>query len=468
MNHFPLFAALGGRPVLLIGAGSVGLRKARLLRAAGAQIRLVARRLHPELQTLVAAEAIEWLGPEFDESQLEGVFLAVNASGDEALGRRLFALANARGLWLNTVDCPELCSVIFPAIIDRGPVQLALSSGGTAPVLLRQLRQQLEALLPRRLELMATLAGRFRATVQERLAPAARRAFWEKIFGGERFARLCEQNQSEEALRHLHDQLDHFRPEGGSVTLVGAGSGDPELLTLKGLQALQRADVVCYDALISPGVLDLIRRDAERLYVGKRSGRHSLSQAEINRLLIDRARAGQRVVRLKGGDPFIFGRGGEELQALRRAGIPFTVVPGVSAGLAVSAYAGIPLTHRDHASAVSFISGQQLQQEPQDWARLVGPRHTLVIYMGTAQAARWQEALLHHGRAPTTPVALISQGTLAQQRIRTGTLAELAELAEDAETPALIIVGETVALQSQLHWFGAPAETRAEALPLPA
>ena len=324
-----------------------------------------------------------------------------------------------------------------------------------APVLARLLREKLEALLPASLGTMAEIAGNWRGRVKDQLrSMTERRRFWEKAFSG-RFAALVESGQPEQAEQALHDTLTQHQKEGGQVTLVGAGPGDAGLLTLRGLQVMQQADVVLYDHLVSDEILDLVRRDADRICVGKRAGAHSVAQEETNRLLVELALKGKRVVRLKGGDPFIFGRGGEELQAAKAAGIPFQVVPGVTAAAGATAYAGIPLTHRDHAQSVLFITGHcRPDGDAFDWATLARSRQTLAIYMGTVKAAEISAQLIAHGRAADTPAAVIGRGTRADQQVLTGTLAQLDILAQQAPTPALLVIGEVVSLHSQLAWFG--------------
>ena len=454
-RHFPLFADLNNRPVLLVGAGHVAARKGEDLLRAGARLRVVARELSPVFQDWLAAGRITYLGAAFAPAQTDGVFLVVAATSDSELNARVFAAAEAAGKLCNVVDTPHCCSYIVPAVIDRAPLQVAISSAGTAPVLARHWRQQIELLLPRHSGTLATLAGRWRARVKAAVQGTEVRLF------ASRFDTLVAQNRLAEAEAEIARQLAAQPALRGEVTLVGAGPGDAGLLTLHALQALQAADVVFYDALVSDDIRTLIRKDATQISVGKRAGAAQVAQGEIHDLLIRHARAGLRVVRLKGGDPFVFGRGGEEAQALQAAGIPCRVIPGITAALGATAYAGIPLTHRDHAQAVTFITGHGKGDRALHWPTLAQPRHTLVVYMGTLTAATLQRQLLAHGRAANTPVAVISRGTCAEQQVRVGTLARLAELAHEAPTPALLVIGETVALHAQLAWFGARAERAA-------
>ncbi|HEZ5475429.1 TPA: uroporphyrinogen-III C-methyltransferase [Neisseria meningitidis] len=460
MNYFPIFANLAGRPVLVVGGGSVAARKISLLLDAGAQVRVVANQLNAELSALAAENKILWLAEEFRAEHIRTVFLIIAASSDQALNRRVFHLESCQKP-VNVVDDRDHCSFIFPSVIDRNPVQIAVSSSGSAPVLARLLRERLEALLPPSLGDMAEISGRWRDAVKGKLKSVTeRRRFWEKQFNG-RFATLVKNRQNTLAERELAGQLEQSRQndQGGSVSLVGAGPGDAGLLTLKGLQEIQQADVVLYDALVSDGILSLVRRDAERIFVGKRARGDRTPQEDTNALMVRLAREGRRVVRLKGGDPFVFGRGGEELETLARHQIPFSVVPGITAAVGATAYAGIPLTHRDYAQSAVFVTGHRKADAPDiEWQTLARSRQTLVIYMGALKAALIAERLQQHGRSPDTPAAVISQGTLPAQKTATGTLANLAELAETAPNPALIVIGEVVGLHEKLAWFGENGE----------
>lgn len=471
MDYLPIFADLKQRPVLVVGGGEVAARKVDLLLRAGAEIRIVAQSLSPILEQLRQQGHIHWLGQAFAAQQLDEVFLVIAATDDSALNAKVFAEADKRRVLANVVDDQPRCSFIFPSIIDRSPLVVAVSSSGQAPVLARMLREKLEALLPASLGQMAEVAGRWRGQVKHKLnAIGERRRFWEKTFSG-RFSTLVASGQTAEAERQLEQNLQEFAlgSEGsqGEIALVGAGPGDVGLLTLRGLQVMQQADVVLYDHLVSDEILDLVRRDAERICVGKRAGAHSVIQEETNRLLVELAQQGKRVVRLKGGDPFIFGRGGEELQVAAAAGIPFQVVPGVTAAAGATAYAGIPLTHRDHAQSVTFITGHcRPDGEGLDWADLARARQTLAIYMGTMTAADISQRLIAHGRAATTPVAVISRGTRADQWVQIGTLQQLEELAQQAPLPALLVIGEVVELHHQIAWFG--HQPKAEGVSRPA
>ncbi|STZ75720.1 siroheme synthase CysG [Bergeriella denitrificans] len=458
MSHYPMFADLGGRAVLLAGAGQVAERKAESLMRAGAAVRVVADALSPQFQSWLAEGRITWLGGAFQEDFLNEVFLAVAATDDEALNRRIFQAAEARGKFCNVVDTADLCSYIVPAVIDRSPIKIAVSSGGTAPVLARKWRQIIEMLVPLHTGRMAEIAGRWRGRVKAATPDiGARRHFWEKLFDS-RFSTLAAQGDTAAAEAELAAQLAGYQPHQGEVVLVGAGPGDAGLLTVHALQAVQAADVVFYDALVSDEIMAVVRKDAEKISVGKRAGCHHVQQEETNRLLVEYAQAGKRVVRLKGGDPFVFGRGGEEAQVLRRAGIPYRIVPGVTAALGATAYAGIPLTHRDCAQSALFVTGHSKHDgEQPDWRTLALSNQTLVVYMGTLRASVIAEKLIEYGRSPDTPVAVISNGTLPHQSVQTGRLQDLPALAERAPRPALMVIGEVAALRDELKWFGEAA-----------
>ncbi|MBX9448026.1 siroheme synthase CysG [Dickeya chrysanthemi] len=458
MNYLPLFADLRKRPVLVVGGGEVATRKIDLLQRAGADVRVAARSLCEPLHARYQAGQLAWVAQDFSPALLDNVFLVIAATDDGALNATVFEEANRRQLLVNVVDDQPKCSFIFPSLIDRSPLVVAISSGGQAPVLARLLREKLEALLPARLGLMAELAGKWRGRIKQRLASVTeRRRFWERIFSG-RFSSLVAAGQLAQAEQELAQQLAQPDARQGEVALVGAGPGDAGLLTLRGLQVIQQADVVLYDHLVSNDVLDLVRRDAERICVGKRASAHLLPQEDINALLVKLAQEGKRVVRLKGGDPFIFGRGGEELQQVAQAGIPFQVVPGITAAAGATAYAGIPLTHRDYAQSVIFITGHcRPDGDALDWSTLARGRQTLAIYMGTVKSAEISQQLIAHGRAPDTPVAVIGRGTRQDQVVLTGTLAELESLAQQAPTPALLVIGEVVNLHQHIAWFGEQA-----------
>ncbi|MDX7800098.1 siroheme synthase CysG [Aeromonas caviae] len=456
MDYLPIFCRLDNKPVLLVGGGEVAQRKARLLLDAGAQLTVVAPDLDPELAELAANGSIEWLAGEFAPQQLTGKWLVVAATDRREVNALVYQSANQARIFANVVDDPKRSSFIMPSIIDRSPLMVAISSGGKAPVLARLLREKLEALLPQHLGAVATFAGSLRERVKARFAiMGERRRFWERLLGADRLGQALARGDHASANQLADNLFADESQTAGEVVLVGAGPGDPGLLTLHALRQMQQADVVVYDRLVSDEVMALVRRDAKRIFVGKQAGNHCVPQEGINQLLLEEAKKGQRVVRLKGGDPFIFGRGGEELETLVGTGIGFQVVPGITAASGCAAYAGIPLTHRDHAQSVRFVTAHgKGGARDLDWPLLAKDRQTLVFYMGLSSCATIREQLLAHGKAGDTPVALIERGTQPCQRVIRGTLDELPALAVGVESPALIMVGSVVTLADQLAWFG--------------
>lgn len=456
MDYLPIFCRLDNKPVLLVGGGEVAERKARLLLDAGAQLTVVAPDLDPELAELAANGTIEWLDAEFAPAHLTGKWLVVAATDRREVNALVYQSANMARIFANVVDDPKRSSFIMPSIIDRSPLMVAISSGGKAPVLARLLREKLEALLPQHLGAVAAFAGSLRERVKARFATMGeRRRFWERLLGADRLGQALARGDSASAHQLADNLFADESQTGGEVVLVGAGPGDPGLLTLHALRQMQQADVVVYDRLVSDEVMALVRRDAKRIFVGKQAGNHCVPQEGINQLLLEEAQKGQRVVRLKGGDPFIFGRGGEELETLVGSGIGFQVVPGITAASGCAAYAGIPLTHRDHAQSVRFVTAHgKGGAQDLDWPLLAKDRQTLVFYMGLSSCATIREQLLTHGKAGDTPVALIERGTQPCQRVIRGTLDRLPELAVGVESPALIMVGSVVTLADQLAWFG--------------
>jgi len=455
MQFLPLFHKLQGRQVLVIGGGEVALRKARLLSDAGAVLRVVAPDIRSELQALAGPGGIFLRG--YASSDLQGVALVIAATDDVPLNAQISADAQTLGIPVNVVDAPALCSVIFPAIVDRSPLIVAVSSGGDAPVLARLIRAKIETWIPSTYGQLANLGKRFRERVKQLFPDVQqRRVFWEDVFQGQ-IAESVFAGKPEEGERLLEERLAGAAPRAlGEVYLVGAGPGDPDLLTFRALRLMQQADVVLYDRLVAPAIIELCRRDAERIYVGKRRSDHAVPQEQINQLLIDLARQGKRVLRLKGGDPFIFGRGGEEIEQLAAEDIPFQVVPGITAASGCAAYAGIPLTHRDHAQSVRFVTGHLKDGSSNlPWQDLVAPGQTLVFYMGLVGLPGICEQLIAHGRSGTTPAALVQQGTTQNQRVFTGTLETLPQLVaeHDVHAPTLVIVGEVVTLRDKLAWF---------------
>jgi uroporphyrin-III C-methyltransferase/precorrin-2 dehydrogenase/sirohydrochlorin ferrochelatase len=458
MEYLPVFLAVRSQPCLVVGGGEVATRKAEMLRRAGARVMVVAPELGAGLAEMHKRGEIEHRAARFAPEQLDGMTVAIAATDDEDVNRRVAAEAQQRRIPVNVVDRPALCTFVFPSIIDRSPLVVAISSTGASPVLARHLRARLETIIPASYGRLAELARRFRDQVKAKFAATSdRRRFWERVLEGP-IAELVytgREQQAAEALQRTIDD-DSGAPGRGEVYLVGGGPGDPDLLTFRALRLMQQADVVVYDRLVSKEVLDLVRRDAEKLYVGKERDYHSVPQEGINQMLVRLAREGKRVLRLKGGDPFIFGRGGEEIETLAAEGIPFQVVPGITAAAGCAAYSGIPLTHRDYSQAVVFVTGNLKDGTVNlNWKALAQPNQTVVFYMGLHGVPDICKGLTGEGMPATTPVALIQQGTTVNQRVYLSTLERLPELVQtrDIKPPTLIIVGEVVHLHDKLRWF---------------
>jgi len=457
---YPFFADLRGRIVLVVGGGAVAARKIAALRSAGAQVRVGAPELEHGLQEMSARGEVVHLRGEFQHDWLHEAWLVVAATDDRAVNRAVAAAAEKRRVFANVVDDAELSSFQVPSVVERGQLQVAISTGGAAPMLARHLREQLEAQIDDSWAALTELLALYRQRIRGRFpAIAARRRWFERLLAGPLQA-LLRQRQPLRAEHALLAALSGSSDDNvrGSVALVGAGPGDPGLLTLRGLRLLNEADVILHDHLVSAEVLALARRDAELIDVGKQAGAHGKTQDDIHALLLEHAGKGRRVVRLKGGDPFVFGRGGEELEFLRAHAIDYEIVPGITAALACAAYAGVPLTHRDHAQSVRLLTAHRMDGGDLDWRALAADRQTLAVYMGVAGLGRLRARLLEHGRAPGTPFALVENGSRPGQRIVTGTLADLPELANahSVQSPALLILGEVAALAGTLHWFGSP------------
>jgi len=459
VDFFPVFMRLQQRDCLVVGGGKVAARKVALLVRAGARVQVVAPELCDELRALLEQKKITHAKRSFEDSDIQGKALVIAGTDREDINRRVSALAQAVNVPVNVVDQPALCSFIMPSIIDRSPVQVAVSSGGTSPVLARLLRARLESYVPSAYGRLATLVESFRERVKQRFSSTdQRRQFWENILQGE-VAEALFAGRDDTARDLLEKSLqgadDHPHPVG-EVYLVGAGPGDPDLLTFRALRLMQMADVVVYDRLVAPPILDLARRDADQIYVGKERDNHALSQENINQLLVRLAKEGKRVVRLKGGDPFIFGRGGEEIATLMENGVNFQVVPGITAASGCATYSGIPLTHRDYAQSVVFVTGH-LQDGSVDlnWKALAHSNQTIVFYMGLHGVGVMSTQLVKHGLPAGTPVALVQQGTTQNQRVVVSDLEHLAETVtqEQIRPPTIIIVGKVVELHEKLQWF---------------
>ncbi len=459
MDYFPAFLKLEDKSCLLVGGGSVASRKANALLAAGAALTVIAPKLDSKLQRLVDAGRITHRVGRFSPEDVNGHWLVVNATGDSRVSKEVFDAANDAGIFCNSVDDRTRCSYVSPAVIDRSPVVVAVSSGGTAPLLARKIRAQIETTLPARLGQLASLASEWRERVRNRISDfLGRRRFWEQVFDGavSEDALAGRMQSARRRIATMLEEATRTTKRDGEAWLVGAGPGDPGLLTLRALQLMQRADVVVHDRLVSCEVLALARRDAEMISVGKTPGCKSASQEEINELLIRLVSEGKRVCRLKGGDPFIFGRGGEEIEALANAGLSYQVVPGITAAAGCAAYSGIPLTHRDMAQSVVFLTAHGKDSiDRLDWPSLARDRQTLALYMAVRRFRDIQCKLIEYGRSPETPIAIIENGTSDKQRVIHGSLENLIDLADrhDVVAPALLIVGEVAAFGIGKEWF---------------
>jgi len=462
MNNLPIFLDVKDRLVLVAGAGEIAARRAEAALDSGARVRLAGKGACAALDEVAEHPRVELLDRDFAARDLDGAALVFAATGDDAKDARIAMLARDLNIPVNVADNPALCTFVMPAIVDRGPVVIAIGSGGESPVLSRVLKARLEALIPAGLGRLAQFAGAWRDKVRKALPDALkRRHFWEDVVDGP-IAECVLAGRDEAALALLDKTLADAvgRPKLGEVYLVGAGPGDPDLLTFRALRLMQKADVVLHDRLVPDVILNLVRQDAERVFVGKRRGEHALPQDEIAKLMVRLARQGKRVLRLKSGDPFVFGRGGEEIEALAAEGIHFQVVPGVTAANGCASYAGIPLTHRDHAQSCLFITGHAKDEKlALDWESLVRPNQTLVVYMGLQSLPTLTAELIAHGADPKTPAALVDNATRPGQRVITAPLGELAARASVAELPgpATVIVGSVVTLRDKLSWFR-PAE----------
>jgi uroporphyrin-III C-methyltransferase/precorrin-2 dehydrogenase/sirohydrochlorin ferrochelatase len=458
-NLFPLFANLHNRQVLVVGGGDVALRKVTALKAAGALVRVAAIELCHELLIKFEQGDIEFIPGRFQEQWLDDVWLVVAATDDLIVNRSVASAAEARRLFVNVVDDAELSSYQVPSIINRGQLQIAISSAGAAPMLARHIREKLETQFDESYAQLTDLLSKHRQNIRQHLPVLSQRRRWFEQLLSSPILSTLRQRQYIKAENDLLTALTSKPAKNttGTVALVGAGPGDPGLLTLRALRLLNEADVILHDRLVSKEVLALARRDAEFIEVGKQAGNHHTTQDGIHQLLLQHAAAGKRVVRLKGGDPFIFGRGGEECEILRGNNIPFEIVPGVTAALACAAYAGIPLTHREHAQSLRFVTAHcQKSEDSLDWQQLATEKQTLAVYMGVSSLERLQNKLIEFGRDVSTPFAIVENGSRPEQRIITGTLEQLSERAKlhKVQSPALLIIGEVAAFAQSLHWFG--------------
>ena len=466
MNFLPVFLNIRKKNCLVIGAGNVAARKIELLLKAGASVKVIATEIGDTVFEMQSQEEVIYEKREFRDEDLENVNLVIAATDNTELNTRISTLARSMNIPVNVVDNSSLCSFITPSIIDRDPVQIAISTGGASPVLARLIRAQLESSIPAAYGELTRLVDGYRESVKKTFTNVEeRRRFWESVLEGP-VSEYAFSGRMDEARKMLEQQISEAKSEPdyqGEVYLVGAGPGDPDLLTFKALRLMQKCDVVIYDRLVSQPILELVRRDAEKIYAGKASANHSLSQENINQLLVRLAREGKCVLRLKGGDPFIFGRGGEEISELIDEGIDFQVVPGITAASGCTTYAGIPLTHRDYSQACIFVTGHRKDDSDElNWEMLSHAGQTVVFYMGLDNVQRICDSLKAHGRTETTPAALIEKGTTSAQRVFLGDLNSLPDIVDrhSVRAPTLIVVGEVVELHNKLRWYKGGEEIR--------
>lgn len=458
MDFLPLFLNIRDRHCVIVGGGELALRKATILIKARARLTVIAPQISNSLRELGESHQCQFVEAEFSPAQLQKASLVIAATDDQEVNEAVANAANEYNIPVNVVDQPQLCSFIMPSVVDRSPLLIAISSGGTSPVLTRKIKELNESLISNREGELASLLGSFRSRVKEKFTDFSDRLrFWEELLDSE-LPELVYSGKGSAAASFLEDKL-HTVPQSnpvGEVYLVGAGPGDPDLLTLRALRLMHKADVVLYDRLVSQAIMDKVRPDAEKIHVGKSRANHPVGQETINEMLVKLAQQGKRVLRLKGGDPFIFGRGGEELASLAKAEIPFQIVPGITAASGCASYAGIPLTHRDHAQSVRFLTGHLKDGKLDlDWNNLVQAHETLVFYMGLLGISTICAQLMAHGKSPSMPIAVVQQGTTKTQRVVEGTLETMPGIVENAElkAPTIIIIGEVVSLRDTLNWF---------------
>ncbi len=459
MINFPIFIKLQDQHCLVVGGGVVATRKIKQLLIAGAKVFVVAPNIEPALEKLKESGDIRYFQQAYTEKCLEGKQLVIAATNDKQLNNQIAKRAKSQNILVNVVDDYDAGTFIMPSIINRNPVVIAISTSGIAPVLTKLLSIRIETLIPSNYGKLASLISRFRDSAKEKYPSTKdRRRFWESILDGP-IAEMFYAGQEEKTLKLLEAQLGNessHLDSKGEVYLVGGGPGDPELLTFRALRLMQQADVVLYDRLVAPKILEFVRKDAKRIYVGKERDRHALPQAEINQMLVDLAKQGRRVLRLKGGDPFMFGRGGEEIDLLYENNIPFQIVPGITAASGCASYAGIPLTHRNYAQSCLFVTGHLKDGSMNlNWQTLVQPQQTLAVYMGTHSLDILSRQLIKHGMKKSMPAAIIQQGTTGDQNVYLSTIERLPEVPKEnnVKPPSMIIIGEVVSLHEKLAWY---------------
>ena len=459
MDHLPIFINIRKKPCIVIGGGDIALRKINLLLKAQAKVDCLSPSFSRDIKNLSKDGHITLINKSFDQTDIKDYSIIIAATNDKSVNSLISSIAQVKNIPVNVVDSPELSSFIMPSIVDRSPLIIAVSSSGKAPVLSRIIRAKLETVIPSAYGILADIAGEYRQKVKDRFSTIKdRRAFWEAVFSGV-IAEKVFSGRISEAKEDIQRQLDDsVEMDLGEVYLVGAGPGDPDLLTFKALRLIQQADVVLYDRLVSKGVMELVRRDSELIYVGKKGGSDkSTRQVDINDQLVELAKSGKRVCRLKGGDPFIFGRGGEEIESLSEHGIPFQVVPGITAASGCSSYAGIPLTHRDYSQSCRFVTAHLKNGTTNlPWEEFIIDQQTIVFYMALSGANYICEKLMEYGMDKDMPIAIIEKGTMPEQKVYISSLIELPDLLEreDIHAPTLMIVGEVVKLNEKLNWYG--------------
>ncbi len=461
MDYLPLFLNVRGRRIVVDGGGTIAARRTEAALTAGANVFVFEPELSDEFAPLLSNPALTHVARKPVREDFSDCYIAYGASEDETRDRNLHAWAHEAGALVNVADVGEYCDFITPSVVDRSPLVVAISTGGAAPIIARILRARIEALIPAGYGRLASFLGRFRQAIADNIKGSdIRRHFWEGIIEGP-VADLFLSGDKEGAGKRLEQEIEAGSGKEteelarGEVYLVGTGPGDPGLLTFRALRLMQRADVVLYDRLVSQEIMRLVRRDAERIDVGKQQGNHTMPQNNINQLMVDLAQKGKRVLRLKGGDPFMFGRGGEEIEELTRHGVPFQIIPGITAAVGSAAYAGIPLTHRDHAQSCLFVTAHGREGKLDlDWKALVRPAQTIVVYMGLSNLKNLTEGFIRHGADPETPAALVDKATRPDQQVIVGSVQTLHEKVEKSGVrgPAIIIIGDVVKLHPQLKW----------------
>ena len=455
MDNFPIFLEIKNKPVLVIGGGDIALRKIKLLIKSKPNLKVVAKNFCEEILDLKDRYSIDIIQKDFHPDDIEFPMIIIAATNNKLLNKQIAQIGGKKKIPVNVVDQPALCTFTMGSIVERGSLVVSISSSGKAPVLVRQLREKIEMMIPDAYKDLVDLAGSLRDKVKKSIKiNNKRRIFWEKFFDVENIQSFLNQNKT--LTKKFNSLLRSMKNNTGEVYLVGAGPGERDLLTIRALHLMQKCDVCIFDNLVSDEVIELVRRDADMIFAGKKRDQHTFSQEKINDLLVKYAKKGKKVLRLKGGDPFIFGRGGEEIESLMSHKINFQVVPGISAANGVAAYAGIPLTHRDYAQSCLFLTGHFKDGKIYfDWPKLITEKQTLVIYMGLLSLPDFIKELVEHGQNKTMPVAVIQSGTTSAQRVIVGNIGNIKGkvVRSKIKSPALVIIGEVVKLRDQLKWF---------------